>query len=87
MKELFSSKLLVPSPNLSVVMMSDQHESNAKDIEKTIPSSVHECAKMVSLNPEIIQRSQQIERGLKHEGRRIQGSLELEEGIIKPLIR
>jgi hypothetical protein len=54
MKELFSSKLLVPSPNLSVVMMSDQHESNAKDIEQTIPSSVHECAKMVSLNPEII---------------------------------
>jgi hypothetical protein len=32
MKELFSSKVLPPLTNLSVVMMSDQHESNAKDI-------------------------------------------------------
>lgn len=77
MKELFSSKVLPPLTNLSVVMMSDKHESNAKDSEQIIPSSVHECAKNVSLNPEIIQRSQQIERGLKHEGRRIQTDLEL----------
>jgi hypothetical protein len=52
-----------------------------------IPSSVHECAKKVSLNTEIIQRSQQIERGLKYEGRKIKQDLELQEGIIKPLMR
>ena len=87
MKELFTTKLLAPSPNLSLVMMTDKHESSTKDTEHMIPSTVHECAEKVSLNPEIIQRSQHIERGLKHEGRRIQGDLELLEGFIKPLMR
>lgn len=87
-KELFTSKLLAPSTRLKLVMMTDKHESDAKQVqEDIISSSVHECAALVHLNPEIIQRSQHIERGLKYEGRKIQGSLELQEGVIKPLLR
>ena len=87
MKELFTSKLLAPSMRLKLVMMTDKHESNAKQVQEDIISSFYECAALVHLNPEIIQRSQHIERGLKYEGRKIQGSLELQEGVIKPLLR
>jgi hypothetical protein len=48
---------------------------------------VHDCAEKVHLNPKIIERSKQIERGLQVEGRKIKASLSLEEEILKPLVR
>jgi DNA mismatch repair protein MutS len=62
MKELISQKLIKKSKNIDIKIIDDQKKAlttkNKVDKEESLPtSSVHECAKKVNLNPEIIDRS------------------------------
>jgi hypothetical protein len=89
MKELVTKNYLKPDHNtLNLIVIADTHQisDSQTSSEIIINSTVNECAEKVNLEPVIVARSRQIERGLKVEGKKIMGDLELLEGKLKPQI-